>query len=120
MISDAKTVTDYLNEVPEKRKAVLVKLRNLCKSILVGYEETMDYGGPTYKKDKGVEIGFASQKNHICFYCLVHQVMIDNKELIKELNHGKGVIRYPNPDKIDFEIINKILTDTVKSKENPC
>ena len=58
--------------------------------------------GPTYKKDNGIEIGFASQKNHICFYCLIHDVMLDNKELLKELNHGKGVIRYSNPDKIDF------------------
>ncbi|HKH62771.1 MAG TPA: hypothetical protein VKA49_18140 [Flavitalea sp.] len=37
------------------------------------------YGGPTYKKDKGIEIGFASQKNPICFYCLVEDVMRNNK-----------------------------------------
>jgi uncharacterized protein YdhG (YjbR/CyaY superfamily) len=62
MISEAKNVTDYLNEVPENRKAVLTKLRKLCKENLVGYEERMAYGTPTYKKDKGIEIGFASQK----------------------------------------------------------
>lgn len=80
----------------------------------------MEYCGPTYQKDKGIEIGFASQKNHICFYCLVHEVMLDNKELLKKLNHGKGVIRYSNPDKIDFELIKKLLTDTVKSGKKPC
>lgn len=90
MTSDAKNVTDYLKNVPEKRKAALTKLRKLCKQIMIGYEESMAYGGPTYKKDKGIEIGFASQKNHICFYCLVHQVMLDNKELLKGLNYGKG------------------------------
>ena len=41
--------------------------------------------GPTFKKDKGIEIGLASQKNHICFYCLVHDVILDNKELLKGL-----------------------------------
>jgi len=120
MISEAKSVTDYLKEVPEERKQALTKLRKLCKEILIGYEETMAYGGPTYKKDNGIEIGFASQKSHICFYCLVHQVMLDNKELLKGLNHGKGVIRYSNPDKIDFELIKKILTDTFKSDKKPC
>jgi len=120
MISEAKNVTDYSKEVPENRKAVLKKLRKLCKEILIGYEESMAYGGPTYKKDKGIEIGFASQKNHICFYCLVHEVMLDNKELLKGLNHGKGVIRYSNPDKIDFELIRKLLTDTVNSDQKPC
>jgi uncharacterized protein YdhG (YjbR/CyaY superfamily) len=80
----------------------------------------MAYGGPTYKKDKGIEIGFSSQKNAIHFYCLVHRVMLNNKELLKGLNHGKGVIRYSNPDKINFELIRKILEDTVKSGEKPC
>ena len=78
------------------------------------------YGGPTYKKEKGIEIGFANQKNHICFYCLVHEVMLDNKELLKGLNHGKGVIRFSNPDKIDFQLIRKLLTDTVNSNKKPC
>ena len=65
----------------------------------------MTYGVTTYKKDKGIEVGFASHKNHIFFYCLVHQVMLDNKELLKGLNHGNGVIRCSNPYKIDFEFI---------------
>jgi uncharacterized protein YdhG (YjbR/CyaY superfamily) len=120
MISKAKNVSDYLKEVPKKRREVLTKLRKLCKEILVDYEESMAYGGPTYKKDKGIEIGYASQKGYIGFYCLVHQVMIDNKELLKGLNHGKGVIRFSNPDKINFEVIKKILADTVKSDEKPC
>ncbi len=120
MTSDAKNVTDYLKDVPEKRKEALTKLRQLCREVLKGYEEGMAYGGPTYMKDKGIEIGFASQKNHICFYCLIHQVMLDNKELLKGLNHGKGCIRYSNPDKIDFELIRKLLTDTVNSGKKPC
>lgn len=80
----------------------------------------MAYGGPTYKKDNGMEIGFASQKYHIHFYCLIHQVMLDNKELLKGVNYGKGVIRFSNPDKIDFPLIRKILTYTFNSGEKPC
>jgi uncharacterized protein YdhG (YjbR/CyaY superfamily) len=87
---------------------------------LVGYEEHMAYGGPAYKKDKGVEVGFASQKHYIGFYCLVHQVMLDNEPLMKRLNHGKGVIRYSNPEKIDFTVIEKILRETVNSDSKPC
>lgn len=63
MISEAKNVSDYLKDIPEKRKAAITKLRNLCKEILIGYEESMAYGGPTYQKDNGIEIGFANQKN---------------------------------------------------------
>lgn len=119
MISEAKTVTAYIKEAPEERRKALTQIRKLCKEILIGYDESMAYGGPTYEKDKGIEIGFANQKNHICFYCLLHGVMLDNKELLKVFNHGKGVIRF-NPNKVDLEIIRKILTDSVKSNEKPC
>ena len=43
--------------------------------------------------------------------------MLDNKKLLKGLNHGKGTIRYSNPGKIDFELIRKLLTGTVNSGE---
>jgi uncharacterized protein YdhG (YjbR/CyaY superfamily) len=120
MISAAKNVTEYLKQAPEERRAVLTNLRNLCRDILVGYEEVMEYGIPGYKKDKGVEISFASQKNYVGFYCLVHEVMLANKHLLKGLDHGKGVIRFSKPDKIDLELIRKILTDTVNSGKKPC
>jgi hypothetical protein len=59
-------------------------------------KESMACGVPAYQKDKGIEIGFAKQKkNAIHFYCLVHRVRFDNVHLLKGLNHGKGVIRFP-------------------------
>src|ERR1041385_4897431 len=116
MISKAKTVTGYLKEVPGDRREALTKLRKLCKSILAGYEESMEYGCPGYSRGNGIEISFASQKNQVCFYCLVHEVMLNNKALLKGLNHGKGVIRFSSPGKVNFEMIEKILRATVKSK----
>ena len=88
MTSNTKNVMDYLKDVTQNRKAALTKIRKLYKEILIDYKESMAYGGPTYKKDNGMEIGFASQKYHIHFYCLIHQVMLDNKELLKGVNYG--------------------------------
>lgn len=73
---------------------------------------------PAYKRNNTVEIGFASQKNFIAFYVAIHEVMLSNKDLLKALNHGKGCIRYANPDKIDFKIIKKLLTDTLTSTDS--
>lgn len=120
MKSEAKTVDQYLEEVPEKRLEALKKIRTLCKEALVGYEETMAYKMPSYKKNNVVEVAFASQKQHICLYILKHDVMINNASLLKGLNHGKGCIRYGNPDKIDFEIIIKLLKDSYQSESEIC
>jgi uncharacterized protein YdhG (YjbR/CyaY superfamily) len=120
MQSKAQSVDEYLKEVPPARLSALNSLRKLCKDILEGYKESMAYGMPSYKNNEQVVIAFASQKQHICFYVLKHEVMINNKELILGLNHGKGCIRYSNPDKIDFEIVKKLLHDSYASKADIC
>ncbi len=120
MISEAKTVTSYLTEVPEKRLEALQKIRQLCVDNLTDYEESMSYKMPSYKKNGVVEIAFASQKQHICVYILKHDVMLANQELLKGLNHGKGCIRYGNPKKIDYSFIKKLLVETVQSNSKIC
>lgn len=65
MTSDAKTVEEYLTQVPKHRLEALTEIRNLCKEILKGYEESMTYKMPSYKKHNVVEVAFASQKQHI-------------------------------------------------------
>ncbi len=120
MKSEAKSVDEYFTQIPEKRVNALKQLRTLCKEVLVGYEESMAYKMPSYKKNNVVEVAFASQKQHICLYILKHDVMLANQELLQELNHGKGCIRYSNPNKINFDLIAKLLRDTVASTNKIC
>lgn len=62
MQSKAINVDTYLKEVPAYGLSSLIKLRELCRKELKGYEETMRYGMPCYEKNNVVEVGFASQK----------------------------------------------------------
>ena len=114
MQSNAKNVADYLDIVPIARKAALIKLRNLCRTSLIGFEELMQYGGPCYSRNGEVEVGFASQKNFIGLYILRTDVMKAHRELLKAkgVSLGKGVIRYSKPEKIDFKVVEIILKTT--------
>jgi len=120
MKSNESTVDSYLKEVPEERMPTLIKLQQLCLSHLPDHEESMSYRMPSYVRDGQVEVAFASQKQHICVYFLIHEVMLNNKEKLKGLNHGKGAIRYSNPDKIDFDLITYLLEETNKSEARIC
>ncbi len=120
MKSEANTVGDYLLEIPEKRIRALNKLRQLCLKYLPEYEESMMYKMPSYKRDGQVEVAFASQKQHISIYFLKHEVMLNNKEQLKGLNHGKGCIRFSNPDKIDFQLLTDLLKQTFESDSTIC
>ena len=121
MQSKAKTVNKYLMEVPENRQEALAQLRTLCLEKLVGYEESMEYGMPSYKKKDGdVEVAFASQKNYISLYILKEPVLNKYREDLANLNLGKGCIRFSNPKKIDFKIVEKLLSDSAESDSEIC
>jgi uncharacterized protein YdhG (YjbR/CyaY superfamily) len=122
MQSQAKDVTAYLEEVPAERRAALVQLRKQCLATLKGFEESMQYGGPCYSRNGEVEVGFASQKHFIGLYILRTDVMktYQSQLKIKGVSLGKGCIRYSRPEKIDFELVKKMLQATVESTGAVC
>jgi uncharacterized protein YdhG (YjbR/CyaY superfamily) len=120
MQSKAKDVDSYMKEVKQERQEALARLRELCQQTLVGYEESMDYGMPSYKKDGVVEVAFASQKQYISFYVLKEAVLNKHRHLLEGLNLGKGCIRYSKPEKIDFDVVEQLLTESYISDSEIC
>jgi len=92
MQSNAKEVTTYIQEAPAERQAALVRLRDLCRAELADFEESMQYGLPSYARNGEVEVGFASQKNFIGVYILRTDVMNTHQHLLtgKGVSFGKG------------------------------
>jgi uncharacterized protein YdhG (YjbR/CyaY superfamily) len=122
MQSQAKDVTTYIERAPVERREALTRLRDLCRATLTGFEEAMEYGGPCYKRNGQVEVGFASQKNFLGLYILRTDVMSAYKEQLngKGLSVGKGVIRYSGPERIDFEVVENMLRATAESRGPVC
>jgi uncharacterized protein YdhG (YjbR/CyaY superfamily) len=109
MQSTAATVDEYMQTVPPERRAALTTLRRLCREILTGYDESMQYGMPSYSRNGVVDVAFNSQKNYISLY--VKQALVDQyRDRFK--NVGKGCIRYTKPEQIDFAIVTKLLEGT--------
>lgn len=121
MKSTVKSVEKYLEEVSGERRNALEHLRNLCLEILDGYEESMEYGMPGYKKEGSeIEVAFASQKNYISLYILKQEVLDKHRESLQGLSLGKGCIRYTKPEKINFDIVEQLLVDSAQSGGEIC
>lgn len=120
MQSKAASVDEYLKEVPAERLGALTSIRALFRQELKGYEEVMEYGGPCYRKNGVIEAGFASQKNFIGVYILKQVIMDEYKGELKGVSTGKGCIRFTNPAKINFEVIQKMLKGTYESDDVIC
>ena len=120
MQSNAPTVEAYLAEAPADRRAALQEIRRLCKTHLVGFEENMAHGMPGYSRDGTIEVGFASQKNNIALYILRTDVLNPHRDRFSPSAIGKGCIRYANPRKIDFDLIETMLKQTAQSRGPVC
>jgi uncharacterized protein YdhG (YjbR/CyaY superfamily) len=120
MQSNAPTVAAYLQGVPDERKGALHRLRTLCRRVLSEHEEGMDYGMPSYRRRGRVDVAFASQKRSVNLYVMVRDVLDKHRARLKGLSVGKGCIRYPRPERMDFAAIEDLLTDVLKSNAEPC
>ena len=131
MQSKSKTVTEYLNSLPEDRKKAMTKLRNAIKKNLPkGFEEVMSYGAMGWVVPHSLHpdgyhcdpkqplpfLGLASQKNYISVY---HMALYDGPLLDwfkdqwgehtkKKLDMGKCCIRFKKPEDIPFELIGDL------------
>ncbi len=134
MQSKATTVDQYLDEVPEERKAAMKKLRAVIKKNLPkGFQEGMGYGMAGYSvphskypagyhcnpKDPLPFMGFASQKNFIAVYSMAIYATpallkwfteAHAKASPKKLDMGKSCLRYKKPGDIPFGLIGELAS----------
>lgn len=115
MHSNAADVATYLEKAPADRRECLNAIRDICREVLVGYDEDMDYGMPSYRRDGEVEAAFASQKSYISLYILKKDVLDAYRNRMSGLNVGKGCIRYPSPKKVDPSLVRSMLEATAAS-----
>lgn len=120
MKSNAKDVSTYIDEAPADRREALSKLRSLCLEVLTGFDEIMAYGGPCYARQGTIEVGFASQKHFIGLYVLRQDSLATQRPNLTGLSVGKGCIRYPRPDKIDYVVVEQLLIATRDSTGDIC
>jgi uncharacterized protein YdhG (YjbR/CyaY superfamily) len=125
------TVIDYISQLPEERKNIIEKLRNIfLNNLPEGFEECLSYGMigyvvphkiyPTgYHCDPKLPLPFisiASQKNHITIY---HMGMYQGSILdwwnnewkkisTKKADLGKGCIRFKNEKEIPYSLIESL------------
>ncbi len=129
---EVNTVEEYIAALPDNRKPVIGKLREVIVANLPeGFAEQIAYRMISYvvplsrypqgyHAKKGESLPFlslASQKSHIALY---HMGLYQNKELETwfaseyaqrvptKLDMGKSCIRFKNPEHIPYELIAEL------------
>jgi hypothetical protein len=132
MTSKAKTVKEYLVELPEERRTAIQAVRQvILKNLDKGYEEGMQYGmigyyvphkvyPPGYHCDPKQPLPFAglgSQKNHMAVYLMCIYGSRQHEEWFrkewaktgKKLDMGKSCIRFRKLEDLALEVIGEAV-----------
>ena len=130
----ASSISEYLENIPVERKAVMDKLiSTISKSLPNGFKEQLDYGMPAWIVPHSLYpdgyhctpelplpfMNLASQKKYIALY---HMGIYANPELMqwfvseypkhcsKKLDMGKSCIRFKKIEEIPFALIAELCT----------
>jgi len=132
MQSKAKTVKEYLAELPADRRDALQSVRKVIqKNLDKGFEEGMQYGAIGYyvphklypagyhcdAKQPLPYAGLASQKNHMAVYLMCIYGSTEHESWFrkewaktgKKLDMGKSCIRFKKIEDLPLEVIGKTI-----------
>jgi hypothetical protein len=130
--SKAGTVEQYLQELPEDRRAVVSAVRDVVvRNLPAGYRETMNWGmisyevpleinPDTYNGQPLAYAGLAAQKNYYALYLTSvysdparEQWLRDAfKKAGKKLDMGKSCVRFKKLDDLPLDAIGTLIAGT--------
>ena len=130
MQSKAKTVQQYLKELPPDRRAAISAVREtILKNLDKDYEETMGYGmitwsvplstyPDTYNKQPLMYVALAAQKNFNAIYLMcVYGDSARSKKFVeafkqagKKLDAGKSCVRFQRADDLELNAVADVIS----------
>lgn len=134
--SKAKSVDEYLSELPQDRRVAINEIIQVIRSNLPkGYDENMNWGmvcyeipladyPDTYNKQPLMYAAVASQKNYMSVYLtnvyidndLTQNFLDDYAKSGKKLDMGKSCIRFKKLEDLPLEVIGKYIAATPPAK----
>ena len=131
MQSKAKTVQEYLSDLPNDRLEAIETVRDvILDNLPEGFEEVMNWGmityqvplsryPDTYNKQPLMFAALASQKNHMAVYLMGvyaddtsrSQFTAAYKATGKRLDMGKSCVRFRKLDDLPVELIGEAIAE---------
>ncbi len=129
MRSEASTVDEYLDELPDDRRDAIATVRDtIMKNLAPGFEEAMNFGMITYHVPLGrypdtyngqplLYAALASQKNYMSVYLMAAYTAQDTREVFlgryretgKRLDMGKSCVRFRRLDDLPIDLIGQTI-----------
>jgi hypothetical protein len=134
--SKAATVEEYLESLPEERRAVVAAVREvILRNLPEGYQETMNWGmisyevplekyPKTYNGQPLCYAALAAQKNYYSLYLMAaygdskggERLREEFRKAGKKLDMGKSCVRFRKLDDLPLEAIGRVIASMTPQK----
>lgn len=131
--SNAKSVAEYLKELPQDRRKVVAAMRKLIlKNLPKGYQETMNWGMISYEIPlarypetyNGQPLSYAAlgaQKSFFALYLTgawAQRQFLERefKKAGKKLDMGKACLRFKSLEDLPLDAVGKVIASTPPAK----
>lgn len=131
-LSNAKTVGQYLRELPPEKRQVIGAVRKVVvQNLPKGYKESMNFGminytiplkayPETYNGQPLCYAGLSAQKNYYTLYLMsaygdarqTAWIATEFKKRGKKLDMGKSCVRFKKLDDIPLDVIGEAIAST--------
>lgn len=133
--SKAATVREYLQELPEERRAVVAAVRKvILKNLPEGYQESMNWGmisyeiplkryPHTYNGQPLSYAGLGAQKNYYAVYLMAWCRCVEKganpetwmrdefKKAGKKLDMGRACVRFKKLEDLPLDVIGRVIAN---------
>jgi hypothetical protein len=136
MRSEARSVEDYINSLPDERKAAITRVREvILENLPEGYQERMNWGmiayevpletyPDTYNGQPLMYAALASQKNHMAVYLSGiytsgekrKKFEADYRATGKRFDVGKSCVRFRKLDDLPLGLIGNSIASVPVSE----
>ncbi len=105
-------VNDYLESIPEDRRATLVAIRDMIKGIWPDVVEDMAFGMPTFHLEGQAFCALASQKHFMALYLMHYDLLNAFKHDLMMYDCGKSCIRFKRLEPHTLDLFDRVIKYT--------
>jgi len=109
-MKQAKTVDEYLADVPDAARPTLDKVRQRLRAALPqDATEGLSYGMPAFKQNGKALVAYAAFKNHCSLFPMSGAVFAKLADELKPYKTSKGTLQFPMGNPLPAALIKKIV-----------
>lgn len=109
MPNAVSAVDEYLQDLPEPRRAALERVRTVVRDSVPEVEEGRSYGMPAFRYRGRPLLAFAATKRHLGLYPCSGWVVDQMREDLRDFSLSSGAIRFTEDHPLPQAAVRRML-----------